>query len=182
MHKTVLISFFEIRTVCLRGHGAAKNGLQMHNTRLNVSAVQIHILSIWPCTCNTRVCNEFDMLLCPAVKAFSFINAIGHPLSLDARPHKATLVALSLRHCHLCVCIPSYLHERKKRFMWHTCAPRGSDRKRASVRRPPPLLPPMGTRNLWQTVSPALATALIKALMIGFQLRSNLSSHIIAQR
>lgn len=138
MHKTVLISFFEIRTVCLRGHGAAKNGLQMHNTRLNVSAVQIHILSIWPCTCNTRVCNEFDMLLCPAVKAFSFINAIGHPLSLDARPHKATLVALSLRHCHLCVCIPSYLHERKKRFMWHTCAPRGSDRKRASVRRPPP--------------------------------------------
>lgn len=37
------------------------------------------------------------------------------------------------------------------------------------------------TRNLWQTVSAALATALIKALMIGFQLRSNLSSHIIVR-
>lgn len=104
------------------------------------------------------VCNEFERLLCPnnseilllfirlssaLSSAILFINAIGHPLSLDARPHKATLVAPSRRHCHVCafcwVCIPSHLQERKNRFMWHTCAPRGSDRKRMSV--PPPLFP-----------------------------------------
>lgn len=37
-------------------------------------------------------------------------------------------------------------------------------------------------RNLLQTVSQTTATALIKALMIGFQPRWNLSSHIIARR
>lgn len=78
-------------------------------------------------------------LHCPTVKSVPFINAIRHPLSLDTWPHKATLAALSLRHCHLCVRVPSYLHERKKRFMWHTCAPRGSDRKRTSMRRPLPM-------------------------------------------
>lgn len=36
--------------------------------------------------------------------------------------------------------------------------------------------------NLRQTVSPTTATALIKALMIGFQPRWNLSSHIITRR
>lgn len=71
--------------------------------------------------------------------------------------------------------------------MWHPYVPRGFDRKRASVI-PPPLSKPLpkplhGLQgNLRQTVSPTTATALIKALMTGFQPRWNLSSHIITRR
>lgn len=43
-------------------------------------------------------------------------------------------------------------------------------------------LSPHGYKESAADVSPTLATALIKALMIGFQLRSKLSSHIIAPR
>ena len=177
-HRRALISFFVMRTVYL---WAGRSGtIQMHNVTeylhcTNTHSVNISLhLQFWVSKKSSAV--RLTGSCVQLWKAFPLINAIGHPLSLDARPHRATLVAHSLTHCHLCVCVPSYLHERKNRFMWHTCAPRGSDRKRASVSAL------MGTRNPWQTVSPAPATALIKALMIGFQLRSNLSSHIIARR
>lgn len=45
-----------------------------------------------------------------------------------------------------------------------------------------PPTPPGLKGNLWQTVTATTATALIKPLMIGFQLRWNLSSHIITCR
>lgn len=63
--------------------------------------------------------------------------------------------------------------------MWHAYAPHGFDRKRASVSPP---TPPGLKGNLWQTVTATTATALIKAVMIGFQPRWNLSSHIITCR
>lgn len=69
-------------------------------------------------------------------------------------------------------------------FIWqeihaaHIC---GFDRKRASVTSPHTQSPGL-KGNLWQTVTPTTVTALIKALMIGFQPRWNLSSHIITRR
>lgn len=72
--------------------------------------------------------DEFDserlfIVLCPPMP---FINAIGHALCLDARPHKATLGAPSF-----CVYQATYT-KGEKIFIWHwhTCAPHGSDRKR----------------------------------------------------
>lgn len=134
MHRGVL---FVIRTVYLGGGGLSPSVCDwMSALYKNTYSINLSALAVLDTIMTQR-------LHCPTMKGFPFINAIRHPLSLDARPHKATLAALSLRHCHLCVCVcvcvPSYLHERKMRFMWHTCAPRGSDRKRASVRRPLPM-------------------------------------------
>lgn len=99
--------------------------------------------TIWDAI-NLSAVLDIKIAHCPTMKGLLFMIAIRHPLSLDGRPHRATLAAKTLPS-RACVCLYQATYtkgkkkERKKIHVAHMCTTRL--RQKGSKCETPPTLP-----------------------------------------